>query len=52
MNKTWKILIAAITGASACAIWLLPLGYAFQIVLLGLTAMTIIRLLEEHGATK
>jgi hypothetical protein len=38
MNKTWIILIAAVTGSLACVMWLLPLGYAFQIVLLGLIA--------------
>jgi hypothetical protein len=38
VNKTWIILIAAVTGSVACVMWLLPLGYAFQIVILGLVA--------------
>jgi hypothetical protein len=38
MSKTWIVLIAAVTGSLACVMWLLPLGYAFQIVVLGLVA--------------
>jgi hypothetical protein len=38
MSKIWIILIAAVTGSLACVMWLLPLGYAFQVVLLGLMA--------------
>ena len=38
MNKPWTVLIAVLAGSLACVIWLLPLGYAFQVVLLGLAA--------------
>jgi hypothetical protein len=38
MRKIGIVLTAVGAGALACVIWLLPLGYAFQVVLLGLVA--------------